>query len=255
MARQWFGKLRAATRAVGLGACTASIVHGHGLLARVGLVGWEREDKAPWIRAWGHLMFPILGVRLRLVEGSAPPDGTYLVVANHRSPIDILIAMHLIGGCVLSHEGVADLPIMGDAARATDTIFVDRADPRSGFKAIRAIRRRLEQGQNVIVFPEGTTYPGDEVRPFKRGSFTAARGLAEVRVLPLGLAYPPGAEFFDETFPAHLTRVGSRTWTPVWAVIGEPHEVPRSAEDEEALRAAVQRLVDRAAAARDAAAR
>ena len=38
---------------------------------------------------------------------------------------------------------------------------------------------------------------------------------------------------------------------PVWATIGEPVDVPRKAEDAEALRDTVQSLTDKAAAARD----
>ena len=129
--------------------------------------------------------------------------------------------------------------------------FVDRNDERSGAQAIRQMRRHLEERRNVIVFPEGTTFDGDEVRTFKRGSFAAARRLDHVRVLPIGVAYEPGSEFVGETFTNHLVRMCARPRTPIWAVLGEPRPVPVTAADEESLRGHVQGLVDRAASARD----
>ena len=102
----------------------------------------------------------------------------------------------------------------------------------------------------MIAFPEGTTFPGDEVRPFLPGAFVAARGLP-VKVLPLGIAYEPGAEYTDETFEDHLLRMSARSRTPVWVCIGSPRAVPRRHEVED-VRGEVQRLVDRACEMRDA---
>lgn len=169
-----------------------------------------------------------------------------LVVANHRSPVDILIAIARIGGCVLSREDLARWPVLGPAARAAGTIFVDRDDRRSGAAAIRAIRKRLKEGRQVIVFPEGATFRGDDVQPFLGGAFAAARGL-EVDILPVGFAYPEGTEFVDEPFTKHMLRTARRAQTNVGMAIGEPFsaEGPRDQLATEA-QAQVQGLVRQA---------
>jgi 1-acyl-sn-glycerol-3-phosphate acyltransferase len=243
--------IRSGTRAALLAAWTASVVYGHRAIAMLRRDLDTPAGKRPFIAAWSRAVFPLFGIDLRIVSGAPPRGrGPFLVVLNHRSPLDILVAVDLVGGVVLSHHGLASWPIFGAAARATDTIFVDRSDSRSGARAIREMRSRMREGRNVIVFPEGTTFRGDEVRPFKRGAFTAARGL-DVSVLPIGLAYEPGCEYVDETFGAHLRRMSARRRTPVWVSIGEPMPVPKNEAEEEAVRAAIQALVDRAAAARD----
>lgn len=244
---------RSVSRALGFAAWTSGVVHSHRLVARFDEELQTPRGKRQFIAAWSRGVLPLLGVDLRVVAGQPPEQlGTsYLIISNHRSPLDVLCCVHLIGGTVLSHRGVSGYPVVGTAARATDTIFVDRADQRSGAQAIRQMRRHLKERRNVIVFPEGTTFRGDEVRPFKRGSFAAAKGLDHVRVLPLGFAYEPGSEFVGETFPNHLMRMCARPRTPIWAVIGEPRPSPRQPADEEALRGYVQSLVDRAARARD----
>lgn len=240
-------------RALGFGLWTAAVVNAHRLCARFDEELETPEGKSAFMHRWSQGIMPLLGVDLRVVGGAPPQElgRSYLVISNHRSPLDIFVCVNLVGGSVLSHHRVESYPVLGDAARYTDAIFVDRTNQRSGAQAIRKIRRRLKARRNVIVFPEGTTFRGDEVRPFKRGSFAAARRLEHVSVLPLGVAYEPGAEFFDETFLNHMARMGARRRTPIWAVIGDPRPVPNTEEDRETLRAYVQTLVDRAAAARD----
>lgn len=224
------------------------------------LCRWD-PDVADWPRRrhivarWARGVMPIFGLDLQV--GGAPPvdtGKTYLVVANHRSPLDILLSIHLIGGVVLAHDGVADMPVVGAAAKTNETIFVDQEDRRSGALAVRTMRSRLRGGRNVIAFPEGNTFRGDEVRPFRAGAFVAARGLANVEVLPVGLAYEAGAEFVDESFGTHLFRMSANRRTGVWVRIGTPRPVPARGE-EAAVRDEVQALVDDAAAARDRARR
>lgn len=169
-----------------------------------------------------------------------------LVVSNHRSPLDILLLLERFGGVVLSRADLANWPILGPAARKAETIFVDREDTLSGVLAVRALRDRLAQDHTVVVFPEGTTSAGDAVRPFQQGAFAAARGLP-VEIVPVGIAYPPGSEFLDETFTQHMTRMARRPRTEVACVIGEPRPMPATRKGiPEALRADVQELVYRA---------
>ena len=110
-----------------------------------------------------------------ITSGTAPPQGRgHLVVANHRSTADILVLLRAFGGHMVSRADLARWPLVGVAARAVGTVFVDRANAASGANAVRAIRDRLAEGHTVIVFPEGTTFPDDEVRPFHAGAFVAA---------------------------------------------------------------------------------
>jgi len=249
------GTLRSVGRGLGFAAWTSTVVYGHRFLERFDEELSTHTGKRQFIYTWSRGAIPLLGVDLTLVDGEVPRakeiDRAYLVVSNHRAPLDILVNVHLVGGVVLSHHGVAEIPVVGEAARATDTIFVNRDDQRSGAQAIRQMRRRLKAGQNVIAFPEGTTFAGDQVREFKRGVFSAAKGLSHVKVLPIGIAYEPGSEFVEESFGNHARRMAARPKTPVWATIGEPHDVPSKPDQLEALRERVQGLVDRSAAARD----
>lgn len=203
-----------------------------------------------WVRRWARGLLALFGVERRFRGQPARwGGGPRLVVANHRSPLDIIALLECFGGYVLARHDLDSWPMLGYAARESGTIFVDRNDPRSGVKAIREIRNRLRAGETVIIFPEGTTFAGDEVRPFHAGALAAARGL-EVELLPVGIAYQPGAEFVDESFGQHVLRAAQRPKTPVGICVGTP--VPSGTDRDavaEALRAQVQQLVHEARAA------
>ena len=114
------------------------------------------------------------------------------------------------------------------------------------------MRTMLEEKRTVVVFPEGTTHGGDEVREFKAGALLAARGI-DVDVVPVGLAYTPGHEFGSGSLGAHARSFLDRSRTPVWMSIGEPRRVSAQEKPDatfaEALRLDVQALVHQARSA------
>lgn len=243
------GHARSGTRAAVMAANT---------VARLHLAVAHRELSAPdvrydvWqrhMRAWARDLLRVFNFQEIWANQPplpAPSDRPRLVVANHRSPIDILLMLRHFGGCVVSRADLAEWPVLGRAAREAETIFVDRDDARSGVGAIREMRRRLAAGRTVIVFPEGTTFAGDDVRPFLGGAFAAARGLP-VEFVPAGLAYEPGTEFVEPTFGAHMARVAARPQTRVALATGEPRMMGESrAALVESLRDDVQSLVTHA---------
>jgi 1-acyl-sn-glycerol-3-phosphate acyltransferase len=195
----------------------------------------------------------LFGVRLRARKAPALSRGRgHLVVSNHRSTADILLLLRSFGGHMVSRADLSRWPLVGVAARSVGTVFVDRSDAVSGANAVRTIRTLLARGSTVIVFPEGTTFPDDEVRPFHAGAFVAAlRSGADV--VPVGLAYQTGsgAAFVNESFGAHLSRMAAAEPSSVAMCVGEPIAIAagaRAADLRERAHAAVQRLVREARA-------
>jgi 1-acyl-sn-glycerol-3-phosphate acyltransferase len=212
------------------------------------LRGATIERQQAYVRRWARSMLRLLRVDLHVEgkdDGSAQPR---LVVANHRSTLDILIMLDLFGGHLLARNDMATWPAIGALARKAGTLFVDRDSPSSGASAVRKMRERLRRKITLCVFPEGTTFDGDHVREFRAGAF-----LAIVRehghVLPVGLAYQePEAVYGDEPVLDHMKRLVHTPQFRVCAAIGAPR--PADGADVKVLaRAArddVQRLVAQA---------
>jgi 1-acyl-sn-glycerol-3-phosphate acyltransferase len=243
-------ELRRAGRIAGFGAVTGTMLPA--FLAHEVLAPLDARDRVRerWVAAWCGALLRMFGVRV-LAHGAPPRSWRgHLVVANHRSTADILVLLRAFGGHMVSRADLARWPLVGVAARSVGTVFVDRSDAVSGAKAVRAIRERLAAGHTVIVFPEGTTFPDDEVRPFHAGTFLSAlRSGADI--VPVGLAYATGsgAAFVNESFPAHLARMAAAAPSQVVMRIGEPFRVEekaRAASLRDRAHEEVQRLVHEA---------
>ena len=245
-ARVFQGARAAAT--IGWTAAMLAAVESHKAIDRKLGQGREQEpifDR--YMRTWTGGLQWMLGVDLHIVPGLPPPArGARMVVSNHRSALDIPILLTQFGGSVLARGDMEAWPLLGLAAQKAQTIFVDRESSHSGAQAIRSIRDQLERGRTITVFPEGTTFSGDEVRPFNAGAFVACRRL-EVELLPVGVAYPPGFEYVEDSFLDHAKAVAARPRTPVVMVVGGSRApTGKTADLAESLRADVQALVDRA---------
>lgn len=126
------------------------------------------------------------------IEGEKREIRPTLFVGNHISYLDIFVLGSVIDGSFVAKADVAGWPVAGFFARLQRTIFVQR-ERRSSTGAQRdMLQHRLEEGVNVILFPEGTSYDGARVLPFKSALFSAAEREvhgAPVTVQPLSLAY------------------------------------------------------------------
>jgi lyso-ornithine lipid O-acyltransferase len=246
--------LRVPTRAAGMIGWTSlmlAAVESHKLVDRK-LEGGRAQEQIfeRYMRTWTAGLLRMFGVDLRIVgELPPPPSGPRMIISNHRSALDIGILLTHFGGSVLSRADLKDWPLLGLAAQKAQTIFVDRESKHSGAQAIRAIREQLQRGRTVSVFPEGTTFAGDEVRPFNAGAFVAARKL-DVEYVPVGIAYPPGCEFVEPSFVEHVATVAERPRTPAAMAVGAPLRLDgRPHVLAERLHHEVQKLVEQARAA------
>lgn len=145
----------------------------------------------PWARRWLRWccrgMLRAIGVRLKAV-GVTPAGETGLFVANHRSWVDVLALATVTRGRLLAKQEVAAWPIVGVLARRVGTLFVDRARLRALPAGVGAVTAVLRAGDDVVVFPEGTTWCGAAAGPFRRAAFQAALDAA-VPVRPVAVRF------------------------------------------------------------------
>jgi lyso-ornithine lipid O-acyltransferase len=131
----------------------------------------------------------ILGFRVTVVGEPSALRPT-LFVANHISYVDIEILGSVIEGCFIAKADVARWPLFGWLAKLQRTVFVDRRI-RSTAVQRDAIRERLDAGDDLILFPEGTSGDGNHILPFKSALFSVAdhAGPRALTVQPLSIAY------------------------------------------------------------------
>ena len=105
------------------------------------------------------------------------PAGPCLVVSNHASYLDGPLMTAALPGrftFVVQH-GAAGWPVFGRIIRAMGVTFVNRSAARTGASQTRGLIRRLQAGESLVVFPEGTfkdDAPG--LLEFRDGAFLMA---------------------------------------------------------------------------------
>jgi 1-acyl-sn-glycerol-3-phosphate acyltransferase len=140
-------------------------------------------------RLYHRLCCRLIGFRLD-VRGVPSPHRPTLFVANHVSYSDIMVLGALIEGSFVAKAEIAGSPLFGQLAKLQRSVFVDRR-VRTARDQRGSMAERLHRGDNLILFPEGTSSDGLRVLPFKSALLGAAH-LGENRtalVQPVSIAY------------------------------------------------------------------
>lgn len=162
-------------------------------LLRGGWIIWrhfprlEARQRERHVQVWAGQMLQIFGVRL-VRHGHSLAPGPVLLVANHISWLDILV-MHASGYCrFISKADVRGWPLVGPMAYRAGTLFIERESRRDAHRVVQHMVERLQAGDVLAVFPEGTTGDGLELKPFHANLIQAAIS-AQVPVQPLALRF------------------------------------------------------------------
>jgi lyso-ornithine lipid O-acyltransferase len=111
-----------------------------------------------------------------------------LVVANHVTWLDIPVIGSIWPVHFVAKKEVGTWPVFASLAKLQNTIFVDRGRRQSTLASRDEIRTRIQNGDTVVLFPEGTSNNGREVLPFKSTFFSVVEN-TNLRVVALTLVY------------------------------------------------------------------
>lgn len=121
-----------------------------------------------------RLLTRVLGFTLR-VHGAMATTAPVMYVANHTSYLDIPVLGALIPAAFVAKSEVAQWPFFGPLAKLQQTVFVERKITRAGEQS-DVLSDKLQKGQSLILFPEGTSSIGLSVLPFKSSLFSIVQG-------------------------------------------------------------------------------
>lgn len=159
-----------------------------------------------WLRLW-------CGVKIHVEGAENIPEGPMVVLAKHQSTWETYCLQRIFRpvSTILKKE-LLNIPVFGWGLNKLHPIGIDRSNPRAAMKQIMEQgKQRLAEGNNVVIYPEGTRMdPGQQGKYARSGAALAIE--AGVPVVPLahnaGLCWP-GRRFIKH--PGTIT-----------VVIGEP---------------------------------
>ena len=134
--------------------------------------------KVGFARVYWATFARLIGIKVRVIGTPAKRQGgrPVVYVSNHSSWVDVPVVGGVLEGCFVAKGDVATWPVISTIARLGRTVFVSRTRASTG-KERDAMRAVLKAGDNLILFPEGTSSDGSRVLPFRTSFFA----LAEVK--------------------------------------------------------------------------
>ncbi len=141
-------------------------------------------------RFYHRLTCRIIGLDVK-VKGRRSWVAPTLFVSNHSSYFDIPVLGSLIEGSFVAKTEVGSWPVFGWLSKLQRTVYVDRR--RGTTRRQRDdLQQRLDAGDNLILFPEGTSNDGNRVLPFRSALLSVAEreGRAgKLTVQPVSVTY------------------------------------------------------------------
>jgi len=155
---------------------------------------WRRRTAVSWAIAqyWRNstlgMLKWIVGIETSIEGGENVPDGPCIIASKHQSDWDIFaILPGARRPAFIAKKELMDIPFFGQAAKAFDTIRIDRS---RGGEAIPLMlddaRGALSRGSRIIIFPEGTRKAPLDPYDYKYGVVRLYEGL-NVPVVPVAL--------------------------------------------------------------------
>ncbi|MDR1875417.1 MAG: 1-acyl-sn-glycerol-3-phosphate acyltransferase [Synergistaceae bacterium] len=128
-----------------------------------------------------------------------PSDGNVIVACNHCSNLDPLVAGVAFPRRLryFAKEELFRPLLFGSAIRILGAVPVSRADNAAAAGALRGFLKLLKEGNDVLIFPEGSRSPDGTLQPLEGGAGLIAAH-AKASILPVFLkgtyrAMKPGA--------------------------------------------------------------
>ena len=175
------------------------------------MLGADRRNRL--IQSWSHKLMAICAIAVEQRPG-APALAHAMIVANHVSWLDIFVINSLLPCRFVAKSEIREWPVLGWLADRAGTVFLARGNRRDLRAIFKSLVERLQAGERVAFFPEGTTASQGTVLPFHANLFEAAVD-AGVKVQPYALRYVdaagrlhPAVDFIgDMTFAASMVAI------------------------------------------------
>jgi 1-acyl-sn-glycerol-3-phosphate acyltransferase len=218
--------------------------------------------KVGFARVYWATFAGLIGIKVRVIGTIAEREAgrPVIYVSNHSSWVDIPVAGGVLDGRFVAKGDVATWPVVSTIARLGRTVFVSRTRTSTG-KERDIMRAVLKAGDNLILFPEGTSSDGSRVLPFRTSFFAVAESrlwdnpaesplIQPVSVvydrlggLPAGRASRPVFAWYgDMDIASHFWRLTQHIGLRATVLLHTPLD-PALFEDRKALSQAVWKIV------------
>lgn len=123
---------------------------------------------------WHKGACTIFGIKINII-GTPYSSSQTIYLTNHLSYFDIVVLGSILKASFVAKEDVESWPVFGFLSHLQQTAFISRSREKAR-QVAGTLEHMIQQEKNLILFPEGTSTDGQNVRPFKSSLFSIAFG-------------------------------------------------------------------------------
>ena len=141
-----------------------------------------------WIRIIFILLERICNIKHQIVGVENIPDETVLVASKHQSTFETFALYYYLKDCFFIHKKeLFIIPIFGQYLFKSNMVAIDRSGGTLTMrKMLEDVKKKLELGKSIIIFPEGTRKKPGSKPDYKTG-FIGIHNHTKRRILPVAL--------------------------------------------------------------------
>ena len=152
--------------------------------------GLDAVEQRRLKQRWSRRLLDILCVHLEIAP--ALPEVSGLIVANHVSWLDIFVINASRPAAFVSKSEIRYWPLIGWLAARNETVFLRRGSHGHARIVNTEIDAMLTRGQDVALFPEGTTTDGTHLLGFHAALLQPAVETG-CPIIPVAISYHDAA--------------------------------------------------------------
>lgn len=193
------------------------------ILVRVLPYRWCFAFVSSWCTFNVHWLRITCGINYKITGLENVPSEPCVIMSNHQSTWETLAYPSIFPTLtwVIKKE-LLYVPFFGWGIASVAPIALNRKQGKKAFQQlINDGKEKLALGRFILIFPEGTRIPYEEVRPLKAGGFVLAKQ-AKAKILPV--AHDSGRLWSRHTF--------LKTPGVIQVHVGKPIEVDQHSSDQ-----------------------
>jgi lyso-ornithine lipid O-acyltransferase len=135
------------------------------------------------------LLRAILNIKVTVVgDGGQLEAGDHVIISNHLGYIDGFVLGSLFPVVFVSKREVKKWPVIGLWTILCGTIFINRQKKDQVRLLVSEMSRKLKEGANILLFPEGRATNGERMLPFQTAPLAAPLRNGSI-IVPVSLVY------------------------------------------------------------------
>ena len=151
----------------------------------------DAAQRMAHVGRWNRRLLQVLGITVR--ASGIPREGATLFIANHVSWLDIPAIISVQPMRFVSKSDVRGWPVIGWLVACGGTLFIERRSRRDAQRVVHLVAEALQAGDQIAMFPEGTTSDGHGLLPFHANLLQAAIAV-NVPVQAIALRFSDASE-------------------------------------------------------------